>query len=104
MHYVIIATHTADICPTANAKTRDLTMQMGPDVPRIAEKAGVTIIAGPYVSREHVSVAIVEAKTGEDLDQFLMESRLPMWNSVKVLPSVTMEEGMQEIQTLPTIF
>jgi hypothetical protein len=79
-------------------------MQSAPEVPQIAEKTGVTIIAGPYVSREHVSVAIVEAKTGEDLDQFLMDSKLPMWNSVRVLPSVTMQEGVQEIQDLPTIY
>jgi hypothetical protein len=104
MHYVLIASHSAEICPTSNAKTRDMVLQTAGDIPGIAEKAGVKILAGPYVSREHVSVAIVEAKTGEDLDQFLMDSHLPMWNSVRVLPSVPLQDGIQEIQDLKPIY
>jgi hypothetical protein len=104
MHYVLIATHTAEICPTSNAKTRDLMMEGAQEIPQIAEKSGVTIVAGPYVNREHISVAVVEAKTGEDLDQFLVGSKLPMWNSVRILPSKTMQEGIQEMQDLPTIY
>ena len=104
MHYVIIASHDAQICPTSNATTRKLATEMGPDIPAIAEKAGVNILAGPYVSREHVSVAIVEAKTGEDLDMFLIESRLPLWNSVRVLPSVPLQEGIKEVGDIPAIY
>jgi hypothetical protein len=77
MHYVLLATHNPDICPTSNAKIRALLAEMGPQMPKIAEKAGVKILAGPYVNREHVSVMIVEANKVEDLDTFLVESRLP---------------------------
>lgn len=104
MHYVLIASHGAEICPTSNAKTRKLVQESAGDIPAIAEKSGVTIVSGPYVSREHISVAVVEAKTGEDLDEFLMATRLPQWNSVRVLPSVHLADGMKEIQDIPAVF
>jgi hypothetical protein len=104
MHYVIVANHGAEICPTSNAKTRELLLQTGPQIPKIAEKAGVKILAGPYVNREHSTFAVVEASSGEDLDRFLVESRLPQWNNVRILPSLPMEEGLKEIASLPPLF
>jgi hypothetical protein len=61
-------------------------------------------VAGQYVNREHVVVAVVEADRSDDVDQFLLESRLPQWNSVRVLPSKPIEEGMQEIQGQTAVF
>lgn len=104
MHYVIIATHSAEICPTSNAATRRLMEETAPDIPAMAEKHGVTMLAGPYVNREHITVAIVEAKTSEDLDAFLMGTRLPQWNSVRILPSVPLAEGIKEIQDIPAVY
>jgi hypothetical protein len=104
MQYVIIASHNAEICPTGNAKTRQLMVDSAPEIPLVAEKAGVKILAGPYVSREHVTVAVLEASTGEALDEFLIGSRLPQWNSVRVLPSKHLEEGIKEIMELPTVY
>jgi hypothetical protein len=33
-----------------------------------------------------------------------MESRLPHWNRVRVLPSLTMEEGLTDIEAQTPIF
>lgn len=104
MDYVLLATHGPEICPTSNSTTRELMNEMGPQIPKIAEQVGVKIVAGPYVSREHTSVVIVQADTGEALDQFLVESRLPQWNSVRVLPSLPMQAAMQEINSQPAIY
>ena len=79
-------------------------LQMAPEVPKIAQKAGVTIVAGPFVNREHLIVSIVETDKAENVDQFLVESRLPQWNNVRVLPSLTMQQAMQEIQGETPIF
>ena len=57
-----------------------------------------------FVSREHISVVVVEAAKAEAVDQFISESGLAQWNSVRVLPSLTMEEGMREMNTLKPIF
>ena len=62
MHFVLLAVHSAEVCPTSNEKTRDLMLQIGPQVPEMAERTGVNIVAGPYTNREHMMVAVVEAE------------------------------------------
>jgi hypothetical protein len=78
--------------------------QMGPEIPKNAQNAGVTIVAGPFVNREHTIVLIVETDRAESVDQFLVESRLPQWNSVRILPSLTIEQAMQDIEQTAAIF
>ena len=104
MIYVLYGEHSPEICPTSNAKTRELMFQVGPEIPTIAEKNRVKLVAGPYVSREHVTVLVAETDSATDLDNFLMESRLPQWNSIRIIPSLPVEEGMKEIATLPAIY
>jgi hypothetical protein len=77
---------------------------MAPQIPKIAEEHGVHIVGGPYVNREHTVVVIVETERVADLDAFLVAARLPQWNQIRILPSLTMEESMNELQTAETIF
>jgi hypothetical protein len=77
---------------------------MAPQIPNIAEKAGVTIVAGPYVNREHTTVIVVEADKAEDVDRFLVETRLHQWNTTRVLPSLPIEEGMRDVQEGESLF
>jgi hypothetical protein len=77
---------------------------MGPEIPKIAQKVGVTIVAGPFVNREHTIVSVVETDKAENVDRFLVESRLPQWNTVRILPSLTIEQAMQEIQQETAVF
>ena len=104
MHYVILGEHSAEVCPTGNSKTRELLAEVGPQIPMIAEQNGVRIVAGPFVNREHTTVAIVESDRAEAVDGFLMQSRLPQWNRVRVIPSLPMEESMKDIMEGPTLF
>jgi uncharacterized protein with GYD domain len=104
VHFVLLATHTADVCPTSNSKTKELLLEIGPKIPSIADKAGVNIVAGPFVNREHTVVVIVEADKADNVDNFLVESRLGHWNNVRVLPSLPMEEGMKEVEAQAPIF
>jgi hypothetical protein len=77
---------------------------LGPEIPSIAERTGVKIVAGPYVNNEHLTVAIVEADKAEPVDRFLVESRLAQWNKVRVMPSRTVAEGMSELAEQPPVF
>lgn len=104
MHYVVIAEHSAEVCPTGNAKTKALLLETGPQIPKIAEKNSVTIVSGPWVNREHSVVMVVEAGRSEDLDTFLLEARLPQWNTVRILPSLGMEEGMKDVAESTSLF
>jgi len=79
-------------------------MEIGPQVFNLAEKNGVNIVAGPFVNREHTVVTIVETERPEALDDFLVESRLAQWNQLRILPSLPMQEGMQQIQEATPLF
>ena len=104
MHFVVLGEHSAAVCPTSNAKSKALLLEMGPQIPKIAEKNGVRIVAGPFVNREHLTVIVAEAERAEALDDFLVEARLHQWNQIRVLPSRTMEEGMKEVAETTPLF
>ncbi|MFD6169657.1 hypothetical protein [Streptomyces coeruleorubidus] len=74
------------------------------DIPNLAQKAGVEIVAGPFVNREDTIVVVVQSDKVENVDRLLTESRLPQWNRVRVLPSLTMEEGLTDIEAQTPIF
>jgi len=104
VHFVVLASHSPDICPTSNAKTKGLLLELAPQIPDIARKHGVNIVAGPYVNREHTAVVIVETDRAEGLDDFLVDSRLAHWNQVRILPSRSLQEGLAEIQEGTSLF
>jgi len=104
MHYVVMGDHSAEVCPMSNAKTKALLLEVGPQIPKIAEKHNVTIVAGPFVSREHTAVIILETARAEDLDAFLLETRLPQWNRLHIMPSISIEEGMKEVAEGVSLF
>lgn len=104
MHFVVLATHSPDICPTTNAKTKGLLLELAPQIPGIAQKHGVNIVAGPFVNREHMAVTIVETDRADSLDDFLVDSRLAHWNQVHILPSRSLQEGLTEIQEGTSLF
>ncbi len=104
MHFVLLGVHNAEVCPTSNATTRDLLLRTAPEVPAIAERTGVRIVAGPYVNREHTTVVVVEAERAEDVDRFLVETRLHQWNTMRVLPSLPLEQGLKDVQEGTPLF
>ena len=104
MHFVLLATHNAEVCPLSNSKTRDLILEIAPQIPSIAERNGVTMVAGPYVSDEHLVLTVVEADKAESVHGFLSDARLDQWNTVRVVPSLTIEEGMKELQGTTPLF
>jgi hypothetical protein len=104
VHFVVLASHSPEICPSSNAKTKKLLLETAPQIPSIAQKHGVQIMAGPFVSREHMAVTIVETDNADGLDDFLVDSRLAQWNQVHILPSRSMQEGLTEIQEGTSLF
>jgi hypothetical protein len=104
MHFVVLASHSPEICPTSNAKTKAMVLELAPQFPGIAQKHGVNIVAGPYVNREHLAVVIVDSERAEGLDDFLADSRLAQWNQVHILPSIPLQEGLTEIQEGTSLF
>ncbi len=105
MIYVMLAEHTADICPTANARTHEVMLKGAPEIPNLAKRHGIKVLSGPWVNREHLTVMVVESEKSEALDQFISESGLAQWNRVRILPSLDlMGEGMKDVQRSKPIF
>ena len=75
-----------------------------PEMPSIAERTGVNVVAGPYVNQEHMMVAVVESDRAENVDRFLVETRLHQWNQIRILPSLPIEEGMEDVQEATPLF
>jgi hypothetical protein len=90
--------------PASNAKTKALLLEMAPQIPAIADKHGVRILAGPSANREHTIVVITETERAEALGTFLVETRLSQWNQVRILPSVPMEAAMRELEEASSLF
>jgi hypothetical protein len=104
MHFVVLASHSAEVCPSSNAKSKAMLLETGPKIPKVAEQHGVKLLAGPFINREHLTVVIAEADRAEDLDAFILEARLAQWNTVRVIPSHPMEVGMKEIAEGSSLF
>jgi uncharacterized protein with GYD domain len=104
MYYVILAEHVAHECPTSSARTKALMEEIAPQIPKIAEQHGITIASGPFVNREHLTVVVVQADRAENIDRFIVESRLHQWNRVRVIPSLPMEEAMKDMEEVPSLF
>jgi hypothetical protein len=104
MKYVLIGSHSADNCPTSNAKTRELLLKSAPEIPNIAKKHGLNILAGPLVNREHETIVVVESNNSEAVDKFIVESRLHQWNKVRVLPSQLLQDSMNELSETTPLF
>ncbi len=79
-------------------------LQTVPQMPDIAQRNGVTMVAGPYVNDEHLVVTVVEADKSEKVHQLVSDARLNQWNTVRVVPSLTVEEAMKEIQESTSLF
>ena len=104
MHFVLLAEHTAEVCPLSNSRTKELLLQTASQIPDMAEKNGVKLLAGPFVNRQHMIVVIAEAETADAVDSFIHEARLDQWNQVRVVPSLPIQDAMQEIQDSPALF
>ncbi len=104
--YDVRLTHTSDQCPTANPKVRERVLGSAAEVPQLAERLGVQMVAGPLVlGSEHESIAIVEAASAEAVNDLVQESGLIQWNSVRVSTAEPLADALGKIdKILPPIY
>lgn len=76
----------------------EIVHQRGVLASEIGQKLGVNFLAGPLISTEHKSVAVVEVEKVEAIRDLILQSGLIQWNSIDVLPSITMEQAIQEVE------
>jgi hypothetical protein len=100
--YVVRLTHTSDQCPTANSKVRDRVVGSAAEMPTLAGKLGVSFLAGPLVlASEHEGIAVVEAQSVEAVNDFVQQSGLIQWNSVRISSAEPLEVAMSHMSEMP---
>lgn len=104
MIFVLVGHHGAEVCPTSNAKVRELVLATGPGVPQMAQRHGVRLVSGPLLNRSHDLFAVLEAPSVESVEGFLDASRLAQWNTIRIIPCQTLAEGLDRIQASEPVF
>lgn len=100
--YVIRMTHPPDQCPTANAKVRELFVKSTSEFPQLVQKLHVKFVAGPLIlGAEHEGIAVVESDKIEAVQDFVEQSGLVQWNSVRVSQAMTVQEAIQKMEMIP---
>jgi hypothetical protein len=102
--FAIIAEHPPDLCPTANAQTRQMMKEGASQIPQLAEQLGINIVTLRIFGPDHIVLAVVEADNIDSVRNFALQSRLMQWNTVKIHATYSMEEALPLIDSLEPIF
>src|ERR1700694_3526992 len=101
--YVILAEHSADICPSSNARVRKRALEgMGELLPKLTQQAKITFQAGPlHLDPGHRTVAVVDAPNIEAVTKLVYDTGLSQWNTVEVCPTTPTAELMARVDDFP---
>ena len=102
--YLIVGQHPPDLCPSANETVRKLANEGGQEMPALAEKLGVKLLATYVPMTNHMVIAAVEADDANAVREFAWQGRLAQWNTVEIMQTSTLEEALTRVQELPTIY
>ena len=74
------------------------------EIPALAEKLGVNLLATYVPMNNHMVFAAVEAKDMNSVHEFAFQSRPGQWNTLEIYQVSTPEEALTKINELPTIY
>jgi uncharacterized protein with GYD domain len=102
--YLIVAVHPPDLCPSANKAIRDMADQAGEGMPQLAESLGVTLNATYVPMTNHEIYVAVSADDANAVREFAFQSQLGQWNTIQIHQVSTLEEAIEKVHDLPTIY
>ena len=102
--FAVIAEHPPELCPTSNARTRQMMKEGAPQIPQLAEQLGVDIVTLRVFGPDHIVHAVVEANDIEAVRDFIFQTGLIQWNTTKVHATYSMEEALARADDMETIF
>ena len=102
--FAVIAKHPPELCPTSNARTRQMLKEGAAQIPQLAEQLGVDIVTLRIFGPDHIVLAVVEANDIEAVRNFILQSRLIQWNTTKIHATYSMEEAIAKAEDLEAIF
>ena len=102
--FAVIAEHPPDLCPTSNARTRQLLKDGAGQIPQLAEQLGIDIVTLRVFGPDHIILAVVEAQDIDSVRNFALQSRLIQWNTIKIHATYSMEETLALVDEVEAIF
>lgn len=102
--FAVIAQHPPELCPTSNARTRQMLKEGAAQIPQLAAQLGVEIVTLRIFGPDHVLLAVVDANDIDTVRDFILKSRLIQWNTTKVHATYSMEEAVAMVDDLEAIF
>ena len=102
--FAIIAEHPPELCPTSNARTRQMLKEGAAQIPQLAEQLGIDIVTLRVFGPDHIVLAVVEANNIEVVRDFILQSRLIQWNTTRIHATYSMEEALAKSDELEAIF
>jgi len=102
--FAVIAEHPPDLCPTSNAKTRQMLKEGARQIPKLAEQLGVGINSLRIFGPDHIILVVVEADDIDSVRSFALQSRLMQWNKVDIHATYSIEEAVTMIDEVEAIF
>jgi hypothetical protein len=102
--YLVVGQHPPDLCPSANETIRKLAREGGQEMPALAEKLGVKILATYVPMTNHQVYVAVEADDANAVREFTFQGRLGQWNTIEIYQTSTLEEALTRVEELQTIY
>jgi hypothetical protein len=102
--FAVIAEHPPQLCPTSNARTRQMMKEGAPRIPQLAERLGVEIVTLRVFGPDHILLAVVDANDIEAVRDFIFQTGLIQWNTTNIHSTYSMEEALVRVDEMETIF
>ena len=101
--FAVIAEHPPELCPTSNARTRQMMKEGAPQIPQLAEQLGVDIVTLRVFGPDHIVLAVVEANDIEAVRDFIFRTGLIQWNRTRIHATYSMEEALARADDMEPI-
>jgi hypothetical protein len=102
--FAVIAEHPPELCPTSNARTRQIMKEGAPEIPQLAEQLGVGIVTLRVFGPDHILLVVVEADDIEAVRDFIFQTGLIQWNTTRIHATYSMEEALARADDMEAIF
>jgi len=102
--FALIAEHPPNLCPTSNARTRQMLKEGASQIRQLAAQLGLDIGTLRVFGPDHIILAVVEADDIDSVRNFALQSRLMQWNTVKIHATYSIDEAVAMIDGVEAIF
>jgi hypothetical protein len=102
--FAVVAEHPPNLCPTSNARTRQMLKDGASQLPQLADQLGVEIGTLRVFGPDHIILLVVDSEDIDSVRNFALQSGLMQWNTVKIHATYSIEEAVAMIDDVEAIF